>query len=104
MNVEAVDLGGEMVEPVQRGLACAPVVFTCPVVGQLAGVCQRNALAPVIDALGLRPSGAGQPVLQVGEISVGNRNAKRIDLGPSPSLGNRSSVAPETILNTLFRG
>jgi hypothetical protein len=65
MDVEPVDFGGELVKPVQRGFACAPVVFACPVVGQLAGVTQRDALRPVVDALGLRPSRAAQPVLQV---------------------------------------
>jgi hypothetical protein len=81
MDVETVDLGGELVEPVQRDLACAPVVFVGPVIGQLTGVTQRDALRPVVDAFGLRPSGAGQPVLQVGEVGVGNRDAKRVDLG-----------------------
>src|SRR4051794_12898952 len=77
MDVEAVDLGGELVEPVQGGFACAPVVFARPVIGELTGVATWDALSPVVDALGLGPSGAGQPLLQVGEISVGNRNAKR---------------------------
>jgi hypothetical protein len=91
VNVETVDLGDEVVEPVQRGFACAPVVFICPIVGQLAGVAQRDALIPVIDGFGLRPSRAGQPVLQVGEVCVGNRDAKRIDLGHSPILSRSIS-------------
>ena len=102
MDVETVDLGCELVEPVQRGFACAPVVFVGPVVGQLTGVAQRDALAPVIDALGLRPSGAGQPLPQVSEISVGNGNAKRIDLGHASSC-HGSSRARRALATASWR-
>ena len=59
MDVQAVDFGDELVEAVQRGLTRPPVVIVGPVVGQLAGVSQRNALTPVVHAFGFRPSGAG---------------------------------------------
>jgi hypothetical protein len=81
MDVETVDLGGEVVEPVQRGFACAPVVFTGPVIGQLTGVGERDALTPVVDAFRLRPSGAREPGVQVVKIGVGDLNAEWVDLG-----------------------
>ncbi len=91
MDVEPIDLGGVLVEPVQRRLTGAPVVVVGPVVGQLAGVGKGNALAPVVDALGLRPSRLGQPRPQVIEVSVGNGDAKRVDRGHPPILSRAIS-------------
>src|SRR6187455_1113954 len=93
MDVETVDFGGEVVEAVERFLACPPVVFVGPVVGQLAGVFQWDALVPVVDAFGVRPTGARQPGLEVVEIGVGNRDAKRSDLAHGPIL-TRSPAEP----------
>ena len=86
MDVETVDFGGVVVEAVQRFFACAPVVVVGPVVGQFAGVGQRDALGPVVDAFGVGPAGAGQPGPQVVEIGVGYRDAKRSDLAHGPIL------------------
>ncbi len=58
MNVQPVDLGDELVKAVERGLARPPVVVVGPVAGQVAGVPQRNALAPVVHAFGFWPTGA----------------------------------------------
>src|SRR5690606_34093897 len=60
MNVQTADFGDVVVELVECRLAGAPVVVVGPVLGQFTGVGQRNALTPVVDALGLRPTGAGQ--------------------------------------------
>jgi len=76
MNVQPVDFGDELVKAVQRGLPRPPVVFVGPIGGQLAGVCQRNALTPVIHALGLRPVGARKTRSQIIENIIGNVNAK----------------------------
>lgn len=58
VDVQSVDFGDELVETVERGLTRPPVVIVGPVVGQLPGVLQRNALASVVHAFGLWPSGA----------------------------------------------
>jgi hypothetical protein len=79
MDVQAVDLGGEVVEAVQRGLPGAPVVLVGPVGGQLLGVVQRDALLPVLDTFRLRPSSSIQPGLEVVEVGVGDGNAEWID-------------------------
>ena len=80
MDVQAVDLGGEVVEPVQCGLAGAPVVLVGPVGRQILGVVQRDALGPVLDALGLGPSGPVQSLFEVVEIGFGNCDAEGADL------------------------
>ncbi len=76
MDVQPVDLGDVLVEAVQRRLTCAPVVFVGPVRRQLPGVGQRDALAPVVDALLLGPSCAREPVSQIGQGVVGYRDPK----------------------------
>src|SRR5438309_6288569 len=78
MNVQPVDFGDELIEAVERGLSGPPVVFVGPVVGKLAGVRQRNALAPVVDAFGLRPPGARQTRAQIVKNVVGDLDAKRL--------------------------
>src|ERR1700760_2395538 len=67
MDVQTVDLGDELVETVQRRFPRPPVVAVCPILGQLAGVRQRDALTPVIHAFGLRPSGPPQSRPQIVE-------------------------------------
>jgi hypothetical protein len=78
MDIQSVDLGGELVEAVERGLPRPPVVFVGPVAGQFAGVLQGNALAPVVHAFGLWPTGARQPRSQIIEHGVGNVDTKRL--------------------------
>jgi hypothetical protein len=62
VNIQPVDFSHELVEAIERRLSGAPVVTIGPVAGQLAGVGQRDALTPVVDALTLRPSSAVQAV------------------------------------------
>ena len=47
VNVQSVDLGDELIEPVQRSLSTSPVVAVRPVICQFTGVSQRDALIPV---------------------------------------------------------
>ena len=56
VDVDAVDLGDELVEPVEGGLARTPVVFVGPVLAQFTGVRQRHPLRPVVDHLGIGPA------------------------------------------------
>jgi len=81
MNVEAVDLGGELIESVQRGFPRPPVVTVSPVRRQFTGVGQGYALAPVIDALGFRPAGVRQAGLQIIENFGWDIDAKRLEFG-----------------------
>ena len=72
VDVEPFDLRGELVEPIQRGFACPPVIPLGPVGGEFAGVAQRHALAPVVDAFWFGPACCGQPSTQVGQDVVGD--------------------------------
>src|ERR1700761_1471239 len=78
MNIQPVDFRGEVVEAVQRGFTRPPVVLGGPVVSQVAGVLQRDALAPVTDTLRLGPTGARQARSQIIENVVGNGDTKRL--------------------------
>src|SRR5581483_8280769 len=96
MDVEPVNLRREVIEPVQQGFPSAPVVAVGPIARQLAGVVQRDALAPVVDALTLCPSGARQSLLQVVEVVVGDCNAERGDgsHGPFDRIGALDCYGP----------
>jgi len=54
VNIEAVDLGHELWQRVQRSLAFAPVVFRCPIVREVLHRCELHALRLIIDRLPLR--------------------------------------------------
>ena len=60
MDIKPVDLGDELIEAVQAGLASPPVVPVGPVAGEFPDVVQRNSLGPILDAFALRPAGAAQ--------------------------------------------
>ena len=60
VDVEPVDLGGELIEAVEFCLTRAPVVAVSPIGADLPDPFQRRALAPVIDQLRLRPARAGE--------------------------------------------
>src|ERR1700733_5819755 len=81
MDVQPVDFSEVVIEPVQRGFPRSPVVTVSPIGGQIAGVGQRYALAPVVDGLGVRPPGAGQTLLQVVENGIGDVDTVRPDFG-----------------------
>src|SRR5271166_5388124 len=81
MDIEAVDFGGELVESVQHGFAGAPVVTVSPVGREFPRVGQGDALAPVVDTLGFRPTGLRQAGLQIVESFGWDSYAKRLEFG-----------------------
>src|ERR1700731_368178 len=83
VDVEPVDVGGELVESVQLRLAGTPVVPVRPIRRELSRVVQRDSLAPVVDALGLGPAGASQPPAEVVEIFIGDGDAVKWGMAAS---------------------
>ena len=79
MDVKAVNLGGELLKPVESCLSTAPVVVFSPIPAYLLDPLQRRSLAPVINQLGLRPTGHSQPGLQVVEHVILNGDTKWLD-------------------------
>src|SRR5215472_4342323 len=67
VNVEPVNLGRELGEPVQAYLARTPIIAICPVLADLPDPVQRHALAPIVNELSFRPAGSQQPRLQIRE-------------------------------------
>ena len=76
INWQTVDLGGELIESIQRPFAGPPVVCIGPVGGEFLGVIQRDALAPVVDAFTFGPAGSVQALTQIGQVGVGDRDAE----------------------------
>ena len=76
MNVEPVDLGGELRKAIEPRLAPAPVVLLGPVAADVLDPLQRRALAPVVDQFGFGPARVAQPRLQVVEHVVADGNAE----------------------------
>ena len=76
----AVDLGQEVVQPVETALLRPPVEAVAPVGHQLAEVGEIRSLLPA----GLRrrggPSRPGEPMAQVIEVVVRDFNAERLDV------------------------
>ena len=72
--VGGADVGREpeLLEAVQLGLDAAPVVAAGPVRAQLLDVGERDALRPVVDGLPFRPARAGEALLQVVEVRLGD--------------------------------
>src|SRR5271167_1208709 len=93
MDVQSIDLGGELVKSVERGLARPPVVFISPITGQITGVSQRNTLAPVVHGFCFWPSSARQTRSQIIEDVVGNIDPKRRHSRPIRSLVHAPDLA-----------
>lgn len=101
VNAQAVDVGLELRDGIEPGLGGAPVVAVAPVLAQLADVGQRNALAPVVDGLGVGPACARQPLAQVVEVGLANVDAERSDViahGVFPFGEYSVRNAPEPVL------
>src|SRR3954454_22993396 len=108
VDAEPVDLGGELLEAIELGLARTPVVAISPIGADLLDPCQRRTLAPVGDELRLRPARAGEARFEVGENVVADGDAKRLDgachrllpiclLGESRPNGRRIKGAPSPL-------
>ena|SRR5678815_3232981 len=57
MDVEPVDLGGELAEPIEPRLALPPIIGLGPILADVLDPLQRRALAPIVDQFGFRPAG-----------------------------------------------
>jgi hypothetical protein len=79
VDVEAVDLGGELRQRVQPGLDLAPVVGGRPVAGELLHGRQRHPLAVVVDRLALGPAGRIDAPAQLDQVLVGDADLEGTD-------------------------
>src|SRR5262249_51458144 len=75
----AVDLGGELRAGVEPRLGSAPVVPCAPIPGELRQVAQRDAALPPHFGQRAWPADAGQPLLQVFDVGLGDVDPKRLD-------------------------
>ena len=81
VDVEAVDAGLELLEPVEPPLLFPPVELVTPVLDELPKVGLVHP-EPPSDTLGLvGHAGAREPLLQVGEHAVGDVDGERFDRG-----------------------
>ena len=78
---QALELGGVLLDLVQRRLGSSPVVVLTPVLAQFLQVGQRDALRPVGDGLRLGPAGTGQALAQVAELLLLDVDTERGDVG-----------------------
>ena len=81
----AAQLGAELRERVEPLFGGAEVVAVAPVGAELLGVRERQALRPVVDGLGFRPTRAGEPIAEVGD---------RVSSDLDPELGDLAGHAP----------
>jgi hypothetical protein len=90
---QIVDGGSKLGKRVQIALAGRPVVVLGPIPAQLLDFRQGNALAPVADGRRLRPSGAPEAALQLGQL-----RRREIDLetlhGVNGAINHAINVAP----------
>ena len=79
VHPRAVDLGDEVVEGVEHRLGAPPVVLVAPVLDELGEVAALGAVVPPGVGQLLREAGARQPLAQVVEVGVGDRDGERFD-------------------------
>ena len=72
MNIQPVDPGPVLSEPVEHAFASPPIVLFPPIFHQLFQAMELQALGDIRDRLRLRPSGGCQTALQI--IDLGLRN------------------------------
>jgi hypothetical protein len=84
----------------------APVVLVLPVAHQLAHVVQVNAVGPPSALLGrIEPAGAGQPLTEVVQVCLRDRNAEEANCGVGePSLGAGRRVSRGSHLQLVMLG
>jgi MFS transporter, PHS family, inorganic phosphate transporter len=81
VDVQPVDLGDEVRQLAEPGLARAPVVAGGPVAGQVLHHRERDALRVVGDRLALGPPGRGDAPAQLGELGLREADLERADGG-----------------------
>ena len=79
MNVDAVDLGEEMVVGVELSFEAPPVVVLGPVGAEFLGVGEWDALAPIVDRFRVSPAGTGEPIAKIGDLVVGDTDGEGAD-------------------------
>ena len=79
VNVDAVDLGEEMVVGVELSFEASPVVALGPVGAEFLGVRERDALAPIVDRFRISPAGAGETIAKIGDLAVGDTDGEGAD-------------------------
>src|SRR3954468_22585974 len=79
VDVQPVDLGDEVRQAVQLGLAPAPVVVRRPVASELLHGRERHALRVVVDGLSLPPPGRADAPAQLGELRRGEADVELAD-------------------------
>src|SRR6185295_16522571 len=81
VDLDPIDLGGELRERVQFRLALAPVVLARPVAGERSQRRKLHALRPVWYELLVGPARRRDPVAQVVDLFVWNLDLERLNLG-----------------------
>ncbi|MGY3587710.1 hypothetical protein ACVIF9_006387 [Bradyrhizobium sp. USDA 4350] len=81
VDVEPVDLGGELAESIELRLALPPIIGLGPIAADILDPLQWRALAPVVDQFGFRPAGPAQPGAEILKNIVADGDAKRTDGG-----------------------
>src|SRR5687767_3127076 len=81
MDVEPVDLGGEVREGVQPRLALAPVVLGRPIAREVLHERERHALRVILDGLLLGPARGREARTQILELRLGDVDRERLDGG-----------------------
>src|SRR5260370_32326113 len=70
VNRLPIDFGRELRELVQLSLVFSPIVAVSPIIGQILQIGSRYSAAPTGAGQLCRPSGASQPVAQVGQFTI----------------------------------
>src|SRR5258708_6930482 len=70
VNRLPIDFGGELRELVQLSLVFSPIIAVSPIIGQILQIGYRYSAAPTGAGQLCRPSGASQPVAQVGQFNI----------------------------------
>jgi hypothetical protein len=81
VNLEPIDVGCELRQPVQHLLAPAPVVISRPVGGECLQRGQLYALRGVADQLLAGPASLRDAPTQIGQRLVGNLDVEGTDFG-----------------------
>ena len=79
VNVDAVDLGEEMVVGVELSFEASPVVALGPIGAEFPGVGEWDALAPIVDRFRISPAGTGETIAEIGDLVVGDTDGEGAD-------------------------
>src|SRR5204863_8802747 len=77
MNVQSIDLGDELREGIQSGLALAPVIFRSPVVREPLDRRELYSLGCICNRFSFRPLCRVDAPAQIGKLRVRKIHAKR---------------------------